>query len=304
MKKTITLLSSALLSVCMFSQPVLTYDGSHGIGTQCNMYVIGGSVTSLQQTGPGLTWNLSSNSLNQVGTFNLVDPSGTPGGSSYPTANLSFQQTVTGQGTTYTYLVDSPTELNSIADNIGGSNPTIWTQYDKLFEYPFNYLDSFACTRQAAGSSPEPFVRKYDAYGTITINGKTYNNVVRVTKTPGNSIWLNTSPIFPIILQANSTTYLYNEPSTLSGINSPLSAAAVSVFPNPAHGKFILSVSSTRIGEENLFILTNALGKSVKQISIKELMTECNISDLPAGIYFYQVNGENGIMAKGKVVVE
>ncbi|MCW3077147.1 MAG: hypothetical protein JWO32_1756, partial [Bacteroidetes bacterium] len=269
MKKLFTSIICFTGLTSILAQPVLNYDVSHSIGTKSIMYLIGGTTTSLQQSGAAVTWNLSSNTLTPSGYFDMVDPATTPYASTYPAANLSFAMNITGQGTSYSYLIDSPTELNAIADGIGGSNPTIWSQYDKLVKYPFNYTSSFTATRQPSTGPVEPYTRTEDAYGTLTINSKTYNNVIRVIKNPGNSIWFTTSPVlFPIVIQANSSTYLYNEPTTFTGVNDKKAAGAeVTIYPNPVKDRLNIQFEDFTFSKETKLLVFNIFGETIKQCS-------------------------------------
>ena len=54
-----------------------------------------------------------------------------------------------------------------------------------------------------------------------------------------------------------------------------------SIYPNPAHGAFTVR------GEGNV-VICNSIGQKVREMKIEN---EATISDLPAGIYFVQVNG-------------
>ncbi len=304
MKKIFTTLCS-LTALCTLglAQPVLNYSATHGIGTTSVLNLIGGTTTTLQQKGAGITWDLSSNTLTQAGTFDIVAPSTTPSASSYPTANLCYKQNITGLGISYTYLIDSTIGLSSIADGISGSNPTTWTKYDKILQYPFNYMDSFTATRKSSTGSDEPYTRTYDAYGTLKINGKTYTNIIRVTKNPGNSIWFTTSPaMFPVLIQANSTTYLYNDYKTTTSIDKVTPNNQTSIYPNPFNASAIIQLNSS-INNGELYI-TNACGQNIKTIAhISGNNIKINRDNLSSGIYFYQLMEGNNYITVGKFVI-
>lgn len=302
--KKIALLAAFAISIHAFAQPVLSYSLTHSIGTQSVMYLIGGPTTSLQQTGMALTWDLSSNTVSQMGNLDIVDAATTPYTSSYPASNVCFKQSITSQPVNYMYLIDSPAELNSIAED-DGSTTTIWTQYDKLVQYPFNYSDVFTSTRQLSTGSPETFTRTYDSYGTLTINSKTYTNVIRVSKNPGNVIWFTTSPVmFPIIIQANSTTYLYNEPTTFTGINNLTINDPVTVYPNPAKEKLVIQLPGAPSQDNLEADLVNVFGQVVKRVSVSLETTTMELDNISPGVYFYQVRSGNSVMQTGKIIIQ
>jgi len=204
------------LFISMFAQPVLNYSSAHSIGTQSDLYYIYGTTTALAQSGENVTWDLTASGCQSVGTFNAVDPSTTPYTSSYSTANLAYELDVTGYSLSYVYFIDSPTEKNVMAEDIGGTSPVIYTDYDKSVIYPFNFSENYSDISQTSTGSPISAVATYDAYGTLIINGKTYTNVIRISKTTGEIVWYITSPVnFPVIWMSGGN-YYYNEPTILA----------------------------------------------------------------------------------------
>lgn len=278
-----------ILSFKMFAQPVMVYNNAHSIGVTSNLYLIEGSTTSLYQTGSSLTWDLNPNILTTAGTFDVVDPATTPFGLAFPLSNVCFKRTVNGMGTTYTYLADSMNSLTSLADEIGGTTPVIWVQFDKIAEYPFQYLDSFFAVRQSSTGAPEPYTRMYNAYGTLLINGKTYHNVIKVTKIPGHSLFFLTSPVwFPIIIEVTDNTFLYNEPLTYTALNENVAGEKdVILSPNPATE--YLKVQCFKQLKSTEMLIVNSQGAIVMSACITEVETKVDVSNLPTGIYYLRL---------------
>ena len=302
--KKFLLITLVALSLNAIAQPVLKYNSSHSIGMQSTMYLFTNS-TDLQQTGPDQLWNLSLSALSQAGNFDFVDPATTPFGADYPKANLCFKQTVTGKGTSYTYLIDSPTELNAIADNINTTKPTVWIKYDKIVQYPLNYTNSYVVDRQSSTGALESSTRTYDAYGTLMINGKIYTDVIRVTKTPGNSIWFITKPVmFPIIIQTKDLNYLYNEPTTSTGVEDYSFLNQIAVYPNPAKNKFVVELPNFDIQNNLKLNLLNVFGQEITQVSINSTLTTIDIQTLAPGMYIYQIKDKNKVLKSDKIIVE
>ena len=303
--KKLLLITLVAFSINAIAQPVLKYNSNHSIGTQSIMYMITGSTTQLQQTGGDQLWDLSLNTLTQGGNFDFVDPTTTPFGADYSKANLCFKQTVTGKGVSYTYLIDSPTELNAIADNINTTKPNVWIKYDKIVQYPLNYTNSYVVSRQSTTGAVETSTRTYDAYGTLMINGKIYTKVIRVTKTPGNSIWFITSPVmFPILIQGNSSSYFYNEPTVFTGTADFTSMNQMAVYPNPAKNKFIVELPNFDLPNKLNLNLLNVFGQEIKQVAINSTLTTIDIQNLAPGMYIYQIKDENKVMKSDKIIVE
>lgn len=303
--KKFLLITLTVLSLSSFAQPVLKYNSNHSIGTQSIMYMITGNTTQLQQTGGDQLWDLSLNTLTQGGNFDFVDPATTPFGADYPAANLCIKQTVTGKGISYTYLIDSPTELNAIADNINTTKPNVWIKYDKIVQYPLNYTNSYVVSRQSTTGAVETSTRTYDAYGTLMINGKIYTKVIRVTKTPGNSVWFTTTPVmFPILIQGSSSSYFYNEPIVFTGTADLTSINQIAVYPNPAKNKFVVEIPNFDIQNNLNLNLLNVFGQEIKQVSINSTLTTIDIENLAPGVYIYQIKDENKVLKSDKIVVE
>lgn len=300
MKKSITLIAMVLLPNIINAQPVLNYSPTHSIGTVGNVFVIGGSHPSLSQTGANINWDLSGLSLTEFGTFGMISPSQSPYESQYPLANLAFNQNLQNEQS-YAMCLDTPTELQVLAADLGATSPNIYVEgsYDKLIEYPFNFNESFVHTRQEVGELPETYTRTYDAYGTLTINGNTWNNIVRISKTGSNSLWFTTSPVlYPIIIQNSSTLFIYNEPSTFTKLGE-IEKNDVLLYPNPAVNDFVIHADNL---EGSQVIISDVTGKIVtNEIAIGDkLFIDSN--KLSSGIYAVSIL-KNGSISNKKIQI-
>ncbi|MES2397701.1 MAG: LamG-like jellyroll fold domain-containing protein [Bacteroidota bacterium] len=103
--------------------------------------------------------------------------------------------------------------------------------------------------------------------------------------------------------QIKNTAYIYfdynapvvtnttiNTIETLIGIKDVNINGLFKIYPNPANDKLFVSVNKNSTGN---IVITDVLGKKVKQIKTTELKTEINISDLQSGIYFITLTQEN-----------
>ena len=68
----------------------------------------------------------------------------------------------------------------------------------------------------------------------------------------------------------------------------------LNVYPNPVVNQLIIKTS-----EKGNFNLYNANGKLVMNKTISNNITELNVSQLPKGVYFYQLNNAKGKLIKG-----
>jgi hypothetical protein len=67
--------------------------------------------------------------------------------------------------------------------------------------------------------------------------------------------------------------------------------AAISVYPNPNNGLFILEVRD--MGLSTQFVVVNVLGEVVLSEPVTQEKTQINIADLKSGIYFVEVYQNN-----------
>ena len=74
----------------------------------------------------------------------------------------------------------------------------------------------------------------------------------------------------------------------------------ISVYPNPAND--VVKVSTVN-GQQSTVRIYNILGMLVEEIEINSNETEINVSDYNTGIYFFNIQTENGNVTK-KIVVE
>ena len=106
---------------------------------------------------------------------------------------------------------------------------------------------------------------------------------------------------------ADSAQVHYDGPPVVTGIknNSSTDINAV-VFPNPTNGDLNFMINTTK-SENITIVLVNTLGQTVRHIvknnsnnGFNQITTD--VSQLPIGTYFYQINTENASL-KGKVII-
>ncbi len=77
-----------------------------------------------------------------------------------------------------------------------------------------------------------------------------------------------------------------------------------SVYPNPFNNKTTINVSDNLVIAGLDFILNDVLGREIREIKITSPKTELEKGNLKSGIYFYQLRCREGVVGKGKLVVE
>lgn len=88
-----------------------------------------------------------------------------------------------------------------------------------------------------------------------------------------------------------------------SGIALPNASDVIRVFPNPSSQTVIFNLLGNSDNSGKKFKLTDASGRTVKEINKIPENGIIVLENLNAGIYFYQLYNLNQIIAKGKLVI-
>lgn len=309
MKKTFTLFSLLTVLFCS-AQPSFQYSNtiSPTAGATATV-LIGNKPSSPGASGANVTWNFSSLSFTAAGTASIVPPASTPFGSSFSGAN-SAAVIATPTSTFYTYENVQPTFQDQLGDNITATGGSTYTPDPKRhLTFPLNYGGSYTDSYQCVSCSPGSFTLTYDAYGTMTINGKTYSNVARVTKMFGFPYYnyYSTNPIMSIFAYdsspTSSPTSILIESSILSGMKEDFVVKNMSVYPNPASD--ILNIQNNNFMKVE-FEIYDLLGNNIKtkELLIQGATTKVDLSAYPTGMYLIKYTDEFNNISFSKIVVE
>ncbi len=309
MKKTFTLFSLLTVLFCS-AQPVIQYTNmpSPTAGITATV-LIAPKPTSPGASGAGVTWNFSSLSFTAAGTASIVLPSSTPFASSF-TAATTAAKIALPTGTVYAYDNVQPTYKDQLGDAIQATGGSTYTPDPKRhLVFPFNYGNSYSDTYQCISCSPSSFTVTYDAYGTLIINGKTYNNVARITNMFGTPYYnyYSTNPVYSIFSYDSSPSGSpYGSLIELAGgvgIKENYVVEHMSVFPNPASNNVTLQNNNfMKVG----FALYDILGKELRpsqELSQGEI-TKIDVSAYPSGLYFIRYHDEFGNDSYSKLIIE
>jgi hypothetical protein len=131
---------------------------------------------------------------------------------------------------------------------------------------------------------PDSTTNKHHSHGYVTfrIKPKTGLSLGTQIKNTGHIYFDYNEPV------ATNTTL--NTIATTTGINVINNFGLLKVYPNPAKDKLIVSLSNNG---SSTIVITDMLGKTVRQIKTNELQTQINVSDLQDGIYFIRLTQDN-----------
>lgn len=90
-----------------------------------------------------------------------------------------------------------------------------------------------------------------------------------------------------------------------SVINIVQTNSVADLYPNPAKDKLVVQLSDELSLQSNLTLnLFTVLGQTVKQVAIHSKLTNVEVSDLPTGLYFYELRDKQTVLKTGKMIKE
>ncbi|MCB2407245.1 T9SS type A sorting domain-containing protein [Hymenobacter lucidus] len=96
--------------------------------------------------------------------------------------------------------------------------------------------------------------------------------------------------------------------STITPVVARLAAPTLSVYPNPSKGMVMVSFGQ-KVSEPYKLRLSNIIGREVRTITLKPELMEAegvpvNLSDLPAGVYFYSLLVNDKVVSTKRLVLQ
>jgi hypothetical protein len=96
-------------------------------------------------------------------------------------------------------------------------------------------------------------------------------------------------------------------PATAPSLAARSLSPVLSVYPNPARGLITVSLGQ-KFNADYKFRLNNIIGREVRTISLRPEAADggmaLNLSDLPAGMYFYSLVLDNKVMSTHRLVLQ
>ena len=287
MHRSLLLLCCPCLAIS--AQPVLQYANLVPLGTSNAIHVmIDPGISDPSANGANLTWDFSSATVQlNVGTMSWVAPSATPFGSSYPTSNLA--QTISiPSGTTYNYFNLQSTQLDQLADGVGGTGVSIYADTKTILVFPLNYQDSYVDNFTDNGT-PASYTRTYAGYGTVILPTGTYTNVVKMISTSGAIDFLLSNPVSQLVhIEDDGSVLLFGDP--VSPVAEHVGATSLQGFPNPATDR--LSVTGVR--SAGTWEIVDAEGRLQRQGQATPGLLTLPMEGLAPGCYAFVLHDAKG----------
>ena len=341
MKNIYTLLFMIGLVSGLYAQPVIN---------QNNYPVAGDSYSGIYDftiswnpgaSGPNITWDFSTLASSSTQAFSYTSPSSTPYAATFASSDLSLSQL----SVNYSYFFSSATkfEISGVVTAFPTTIIRPFSDPQKVITFPFTYLNNFKDTAKTStynvsgGNKQRRTVyteTTADAYGTLQLPARTYNNVLRLyitTETIDSTF--NSSNVFmqksisldtnyywisedykPYVLVlsknisgGNETLFAqyFSNPTWPTGIQEQKNIH-VNIYPNPADDFISLNISEEYFNSLSLpvFTLINQQGKEVYSGKISSANTFISRNNLSSGIYFYKISTDKENIASGKISVK
>ncbi len=256
-------------------------------------------------TGPDQVWVYNNLTVSQLIEYKVVDIQTLPSTVKDPVPNAFIGYQATGAPSPelaqYDFFDNSATHLIKVGTKSSGSQPT-QAKNDTLFKWGHTFGETVFYNG---------FNRKYAAYGTLTLNGKTYTDVVMI-KSFNSALTQDTitqlhhfSPYYQLLMSYTSgpggmkNVLAFDVTSTGNvGIEESTIGTTLAVFPNPAKELINIQTPPNFTGKIEIFTLTGKLAKSVAA-SGNQAFQQVNISDLTSGVYLVKIADKTS-----KIIVE
>lgn len=340
MKRSLFMAICLLIASMVIAQPVIQYPANTPvIGDESAVQFVVTHGISLDPTGANSTWDYSQ-LINDTlsGIIRAVDPSEAPSGDLFPDADLAL---MLGNNVSYCSVTEDGVFYLGATMSVMGYNATlVYSDSRQYIKYPFGFENVYTDLYKGSSSvatyevkvSGESFVSA-DAYGTLIMPNGTYENVIRVAsmdiETDSifiagtffqemlNSHWQfswytawSHFPVFTIEISdyfGNSDTIAYYA-TTGAGIPAITNydISDLIIYPNPAEDVLSLEFSMGEHHAANISIV-NQIGQLMINRTFHStqgvVSEEIDISKLPSGIYFVNLNCDCGQHQTRKLII-
>lgn len=269
-----------LVPITATAQPVIQYANVDLLGKTFAVHLVTDPGSSDPNTdGENVTWDFSSATLlMDAGSTTFHPPASTPYGASYPGSNLAQSVTVPGS-TTYSYFNLSSTQLDMLAEGIGGSDERIYSDPKTPLQFPFAYPDYFIDYYTENGTDYS-VSRAYMGYGTVILPTGTYTNVVKMASTSGSIDFFKSDPVEQLVnIDSDGTVLVFGD--AVTAVDERGLAASLNVWPAPATD--LVNVSG--IERPGTWELLDTQGRAQRQGRHLPGMLTLDLGGLSSGAY-------------------
>ncbi len=343
MKKFLLITCCLLVSAVMLAQPTLDYpQNAPQIGQVSQIqFVTPGDIT-FTTSGPDVTWDYSDLTPYSGAEITAIDPSLAPAGAQFPTANvaLSMGDTIF---TFILANADGVHYLGSQVTMGTYPSVLVYSDSRTFLKFPFTYEDTYFDTYKGVITTGGPEVHVTaasemysDAYGTLILPTGTYTNVLRTITVDAeiDSVFVGgifmksfdvvrtqfswfeedgPGPLMSIEILSNAglgsldTIAYYMTSGSGIGDDQQSQISQLRVYPNPADQHVTIAFETSPNAGATISIVNQVgqvvISKTVNAKSIGSVNENIDISALPSGIYFANINCDCGKQLTEKFVI-
>lgn len=280
-----------------------------------------GSLTTFNagSSGNGVVWDFSGLSCPNSLSMSLLSPTGLPGASNFPWANLAMSDG--SGGYIYEYTDNTKWERYGLYST-SSSVAMVYSNSEVFFSFPLSFNDTqsdnflsnynlsgYPTTRSGTVNST------YDGYGTLMLPYGTLNNIARLHATEVFSddisgygtidysvdvyIFIKPGTGYPVFTMTNyqstsgSAMYCTYLDQSHVGFNEPNLMPSLSVYPNPADDFVSVEFENNSIGTAIISVF-DLNGKLVLEFPFEVTQTgyqntTIDVSSLTSGLYLLNV---------------
>lgn len=284
MKPTVTFFA-ILLTAMLQAQVTLQQSMIASGGIHLDMYMVTapGSATE-PSDGANQTWDLSTITVQPVGTLDFIAASTTPYAANYPTANWVWAQTMTGEATDYVYLSITSSGIEVVASDVPSATNN-YSDPKRILQFPMSLGQSFT-DAYVDMDGPSSVTWSYTGHGTAITPMGTYPDLAKVVSTEDDILLWNTTPLYPLVID-NGSTVLVFAPSGV-GIQGIGARAAVQVYPNPCTDHLVVEGAFN-----TAWRITDLQGRTLRAGTFNGMeLQHLQTSDLATGSYILLMSTE------------
>jgi len=330
MKKLLLFTCCLLVSAVMLAQPTLDYpQNAPQIGEVSQIqFVTPGDIT-FATSGPDVTWDYSELTPIYGGEITAIDPSQAPAGAQFPASNVAISMGDTIFTFTLANA-DGYHYLGSQSTTGSYPSILVYSDSRTFLKFPFTYEDTYfdaykgVVTTAAATVHVTAFSELYaDAYGTLILPSGTYTNVLRTVTVDAelDSVFVGGSfmksfdilrtqfswfeedgpgPLMSIEIMSNEglgsldTMAYYITSGSGIGDDQQSQISQLRVYPNPADQHVTIAFKTSPNTGATISIVNQVgqvvISRTVNAKSMGSVNENIDISTLPPGIYFANIN--------------
>jgi Secretion system C-terminal sorting domain len=327
MKKQI-LIAFLVFSMSVLAQPTINASDINSVVGDVNAlrYPTQGFSDSLDPGLPGANQNWIFNASLSPGirSFYSISPSSAPNNNLFPSATIVSKLSFPNGYSIYSYYKqnnDSSVYIGGLSTFSGSSSITSFSNPYVEWNYPITYLSTNFDVSVSSSTLEIVTTRTHsinDAYGTLTVNGNTYIDVIRkhdfdTTTSVNNGVvtveysenyyWQSAADKFPLFAlfisktglngTVSKSTYVNN--ITVSGFNGISAITDLNVSPNPVINEMVVSGENI---DKASYVIKDVAGKTIRSGNLDVSNRKINVENIEKGVYFLQLNNNSKTIIK------